>query len=80
MKKKLVVMKRMVNATKKSTLKSIRKDVVARTSVALSGETAKKEREIVRGLSLESQKKGTGKGATRRSVVGPVHETEESLW
>lgn len=70
-------MKRMVNATKKSTLKSIRRDIVARASVALNGETAKKEREIVRVLSLGSEgERGTGKA--RSSVAMPLHEDDEA--
>jgi hypothetical protein len=73
-KKKLVVMKRLVAASKKSTLKTIRKDIVARASVALSGETAKKERELVRVLSLGSDtvalppEKGTTTGKATRTA------------
>jgi hypothetical protein len=49
-KKKLVVLKRMAGATKKSTLRAIRKDVTARASVAFD---QKKSSQLARVLSTD---------------------------
>lgn len=50
----MVMLKKIVSATKKSTMRSIRRDVTARASVALTQESSKKEREIVRILSMST--------------------------
>jgi hypothetical protein len=50
-KKKLGVLRKVATATKKSTLRAIRREVTARASVALSKRKASQQRELVRILT-----------------------------
>lgn len=62
------MLRKIASATKKSTLRTLRRDIIARASVAFSKENSIKEREIVRVLSMSTPE--------RESLTPPLLERD----